>query len=90
MKHEEMGRSFGSQGPEGYDEHESKPTELNGAKGGGMKHVVSPGADGHQKKHQQAIAMIRAMLSSQGPGGPGGMPPMGGAPAMAPGMGGGY
>lgn len=81
---------FGSQGPEDHSEpdgDESPANELKGAKGGGMKHVVSPGADEAQKrKHMMMIAMMRAMHPQMGGGAPMGgpsMPPMGG-------MGGGY
>jgi hypothetical protein len=81
-----QGMAFGSKGPEGGDKQASAANELGGAKGGGMKHVVSPGADGgspmgggmeDQKKHMMMIALLRAMQ-----GGQGGAPPMGGGQPM--------
>ena len=86
MKHD--GMPFGSKGPEGMDPNEDKANELGGAKGPGMKHVVSPGAMGgspmgggmdEQKKHMLIMALMRAQ---QG----GGQPPMGGASPMGGGM----
>lgn len=75
---------FGSKGPEGQENGDEKANELNGAKGGGMKHVVTPGADkgstmqdggmDEAKKRMMMIALMRAM--AQG----GGQPPMGGQP----------
>lgn len=85
------GMPFGSKGPEDGKEESNTPNKLDGAKGGGMKHVVSPGADDEQrKKHMMAIAAMRAMMG--GGGSPMGAPLMGGPP-MGGGMpmgGGGY
>jgi hypothetical protein len=80
-----QGMAFGSKGPEGGDKSEDKANELEGAKGGGMKHVVSPGADGgqdmqNQKKHMMMIALLRAMQAGQGGSAPGGAPMGGGSP----------
>ena len=89
---DQKGMPFGAKGPEEGKEGSSPANELNGVKGGGMKHVVSPGADDmERKKHMMAIAMMRAMAGGQG-GAPMGGPPMGGPP-MGGGMpmgGGGY
>lgn len=79
----DKGMPFGSKGPEDGKDEKSSANDLDGAKGGGMKHVVSPGADDmEKKKHMMMIALLRA---AQG-GAPGGMPmggaPMGGAPPM--------
>ena len=78
----DQGMPFGSKGPEG-DKQTGEPNKLNGAQGGGMKHVVSPGAGqapggmDEQKKHMIMMALMRA---AQG----GGQPPMGGQPMGAP------
>ena len=40
----DQGMPFGSKGPEGMDPNQDKANDLGGAKGPGMKHVVSPGA----------------------------------------------
>lgn len=91
------GMPFGAKGPEDGKESSSPGNELNGAKGGGMKHVVSPGADGgndaENKKHMMLIAMIRAMQGGAPGGAPMGSPTMGGPPmggGMPMGGGGGY
>lgn len=77
------GMPFGSKGPEG-EMQDGNPNQLNGAKGGGMKSVVSPGSQmggqqmgggmDEQKKHMLIMALMRAQQAQ------GGQPPMGGQP----------
>ena len=84
-----QGQPFGSHGPEGGVENNSKANELEGAKGN-IKNVTSKpsmgmGDEEKKKKLMLAIAMMRMAGQHPGMGGP----PMGGAPPMAPQMGGG-
>ena len=83
------GMPFGSQGPEGKDGIGGKEGMIGGAKGGGMKHVVTPGSNTgatmdpqeEAKKHMIMMALMRAAAQGQGGSQPmGGGQPMGGAP----------
>lgn len=94
--HKQDGMPFGARGPEGMDNGSSKANELGGAKGMGMKHVVSPGADGggmnpqDDMKKKMLMMLIAQAKMGQGGGAPmGGGQPMGGQPMGGAPMGGG-